>query len=64
MTDPILGHLDETIIRKTEIATGNIFLSYSHKNPEFAEALYAKLKRIGFTPWKDTYDIEAGTEVW
>jgi len=62
-TDP-LAHLNESIIRKEQIAAGKIFISYSRRNREFAKALYAKLHRMGFTLWRDVHDIEAGAEDW
>jgi hypothetical protein len=62
-TDPF-AHLDESIIRTSEIAAGTIFVSYSRKNRDIAKALYAKLERMGFRLWRDVHDIPAGEDDW
>jgi len=59
-----LDHLDENIIRKPQITSGPIFLSYSRQNRDFAQALYTKLERMGFTLWRDVHGIPAGADDW
>src|SRR5579871_3001220 len=36
------------------------FISYAHKNDDFAEKLYQDLQANGVTCWKDSYDMEGG----
>ncbi len=61
--DPLV-HLDETLIRREQIAAGKLFLSYSRRNRDFAKSLYAKLDGMGFDLWRDVHDIEAGADDW
>jgi len=59
-----LSHLADDLIRKDEIRTGTIFISYSRRNREFAIALYEKLTTIGFDLWRDVHGIPAGEDWW
>lgn len=40
-----------------------LFISYSTKDKEYANAIYADLCDIGHDPWKDDFDIYAGQNI-
>ncbi|MCS6871307.1 MAG: NB-ARC domain-containing protein, partial [Anaerolineae bacterium] len=42
----------------------DIFVSYSRANTDFARDLYEKLRRLGFTLWRDRSEMEGGENWW
>ena len=42
----------------------DIFISYSRANTDFARDLYAKLRKLGFTLWRDRNDMIGGENWW
>ncbi len=42
----------------------DVFVSYSRANTDFARDLYAKLRDLGFTLWRDRSDMEGGEDWW
>jgi predicted esterase len=39
-----------------------VFISYAREDSDSAERLYNELKKTGFKPWLDKYNINAGQD--
>jgi hypothetical protein len=57
--DPILAHIRD--LRIGQVVQKNLlFISYSHKDSDFVDALEKELDRKGIKFWRDIYDAPAG----
>ncbi len=43
------------------LSVGNVFISYSHANADFADKIYGRLKDAGASVWLDRHDMVAGS---